>query len=182
MPHLFKMTHRIVCFEFACLPHLCHIRLLTSPRIPLAFEVLTPKQVCEAFARGLERPVKYRHGPIEFHVPVPTGYADHLAALQRVLGEQGAPYFGPTMYYPNEAIELWEGNRGMEEYAREVFPVEEASNGCTWMADAEETDGESNFGVSLPATPMSYGQGSGLLSRGSTHASAVDLAGYAVSM
>jgi len=138
--------------------------------------------VCEAFSRGLERPVRYRHGPIEYHVPVPSGYAEHLNTLQKVLGEQGAPYFGPTMYYPNEAIELWEGNRGMEEYAGEVFPVEEASNGCTWMNDPDDGgDGDSNFGTSLPATPMSY-EGSGSLSRGSTHASAVDLAGYTVSM
>lgn len=154
---------------------------LTRRRIPLAFEVLTPKQVCEAFSRGLERPVRYRHGPVEYHIPVPPGYAEHLATLQKVLGEQRAPYFGPTMYYPNEAIELWEGNRGMEEYAREVFPVEESSNGCSWMNDPDD-DTESNFGTSLPATPMSYEGGSGMLSRGSTHASAVDLAGYTVSM
>jgi len=147
----------------------------------LTFEVLTPKQVCIAFSKGLERPVRYRHGPVEYHVPVPPGYAEHMETLQKVLGEQRAPYFGPTMYFPNEAIELWEGNRGLEEYAREVFPLEEASNGCTWMNDADDADADSCFGTSLPATPMSY-EGSGLLSRGSTHASAVDLAGYAVSM
>ena len=61
--------------------------------------------------------------------------------LQEVLGEQRAPYFGPTMYYPNEAIQLWEGNRGMEEYAREVFPVEEAANGMVWMDDDDEDEG-----------------------------------------
>lgn len=48
------------------------------------------------------------------------------------------------MYYPNEAIELWEGNRGIEEYAREIFPVEERNNGLTWMDETEdeEVDGE----------------------------------------
>ncbi len=68
--------------------------------------------------------------------------------MEEVLGEQKAPYFGPTMYYPNEAIELWAGNRGLEEYAREVFPVEEATNGMTWMdeenseASGEDTEGK----------------------------------------
>ena len=32
-----------------------------------------------------------------------------------------------------EARQLWAGWRGIEEYAREVFPVEEAANGRTWM-------------------------------------------------
>lgn len=44
------------------------------------------------------------------------------------------------MYYPQEAIKLWEGNRGMEEYAREVFPDEEAANGLTWMFDDNSDD------------------------------------------
>ena len=35
----------------------------------------------------------------------------------------------------HEARELWAGYRGIEEYAREVFPVEEEANGKTWMAD-----------------------------------------------
>ncbi len=34
-----------------------------------------------------------------------------------------------------EARELWGGYRGIEEYAREVFPVEEEANGKTWMRD-----------------------------------------------
>jgi hypothetical protein len=34
-----------------------------------------------------------------------------------------------------EARELWAGYRGIEEYAREVFPVEEEANGKTWMID-----------------------------------------------
>lgn len=91
-------------------------------------------------ARGLGRAVHYRHGPVEFLVPVPPGYKEHLQKLQRVLGELEAPYFGPTMYYPHEAIQLWEGNRGLEEYAREVFPVEEAANGLTWMDDGSGVD------------------------------------------
>jgi hypothetical protein len=33
----------------------------------------------------------------------------------------------------DEARQLWEGWRDMEEYAREVFPVEEEANGLDWM-------------------------------------------------
>ena len=33
----------------------------------------------------------------------------------------------------DEARGLWEGWRDMEEYAREVFPVEEEANGLDWM-------------------------------------------------
>lgn len=33
----------------------------------------------------------------------------------------------------DEARSLWEGWRSMEEYAREVFPVEEEANGLDWM-------------------------------------------------
>lgn len=42
------------------------------------------------------------------------------------------------------ALKLWEGYRGMEEYAREVFPLEEAANGLKWMED--DVDGESSSG------------------------------------
>ena len=84
--------------------------------------------------------MRYRRGPIQFNVSVPPGYREHLEALQDVLGKQRAPYFGPNIYYPSEAIELWEGNRGIEEYAREVFPVEEAAHGLTWMEDDEDDD------------------------------------------
>lgn len=44
------------------------------------------------------------------------------------------------MYYPNEAIELWEGNRGIQEYAREAFLVEERANGMTWMDEDSEME------------------------------------------
>lgn len=76
-------------------------------------------------------------------MPVPTGYREHLEALAETLGEKSAPYFGPDLEddCPKIAHELWEGYRGMEEYAREVFPTEEAANGQTWMD--EDTDNES---------------------------------------
>ena len=101
--------------------------------------MLTPIETCAAFSRGLGRKVTYRRGPIEYHVPVPDGYKQHLETMQEVLGQQGAPYFGPVMYYPHEAITLWEGNRGIEEYAHEIFPGEEEANGMTWMLDDDSS-------------------------------------------
>lgn len=108
-------------------------------RIPLAFESLTPKEVCESFSRGLGRPVRYKRGPIVVNVPTPIGYREHLSALGYTLGEKGAPYFGPDLEpdFPGLSLSLWEGNRSMEEYAQEVFPVEEAANGLTWMEEVE---------------------------------------------
>lgn len=64
--------------------------------------------------------------------------------MQEVLGQQRARYFGPDMYYPHEAITLWEGNRGIEEYAHEIFPGEEEANGLTWMLDDESSPGGEN--------------------------------------
>lgn len=66
---------------------------------------------------------------------MPRGYREHLDILQKVLGEQGAPYFGPDLEENCTAVSLnlWEGNRDIEEYAREVFPLEERANGLTWM-------------------------------------------------
>ena len=102
-------------------------------RIPLAFEVLTPRQVCAAFSRGVGRPVRYVRGPIEVKVTIPEGYREQLDGIDILFGKHNAPYFGPELQAPEEAIRLWEGFRGIEEYAREVFPVEEAANGRTWM-------------------------------------------------
>lgn len=45
--------------------------------------------------------------------------------------------FGPggvtSMSMVDKARRLWEGWRDMEEYAREVFPIEEEANGLDWM-------------------------------------------------
>jgi len=73
------------------------------------------------------------------NVPTPIGYREHLSALGYTLGEKGAPYFGPDLEpdFPGVSLSLWEGNRSMEEYAQEVFPVEEAANGLTWMEEGE---------------------------------------------
>jgi len=44
------------------------------------------------------------------------------------------------MLAPKTARKIWRGYRGLEEYAREVFPVEEANNGRTWMMEDDEMD------------------------------------------
>lgn len=70
---------------------------------------------------------------------MPAGYRQHLEALEETLSRKCAPYFGPDLEKdcPKVALELWEGYRDIEEYAREVFPVEEAANGLTWMEEVE---------------------------------------------
>ena len=95
--------------------------------------MLSPVALCALFSKGVGRPVHYRRGPIEVKVPIPSGYREQLCGIQLLFGVHNAPYFGPDLQAPEEALELWEGFRGIEEYAREVFPVEEANNGLTWM-------------------------------------------------
>lgn len=137
-------------------------------RIALTFETLSPKQVCAAFSRALNRPCRYIRVPtIKIKVKIPPGYREQLEALEVLFGEANAPYFpqpefsrpaagspkglGPAngkgagagmMQGPggvisqrvtDEARYLWQGWRDMEEYAREVFPVEEEANGLDWM-------------------------------------------------
>jgi hypothetical protein len=53
---------------------------------------------------------------------------------------------------------LWEGYRGLEEYAREVFPLEEAANGLTWMNEVE-TDEEGLVQGGSDADPGSDADG-----------------------
>lgn len=110
----------------------------SSPRtsIALAFELLTPLQVCALFSKALHRPVSYVHCPtIDISVPIPAGYQAQLEGVEELFGRHRAPYFGPDITAPDEARSLWPGWRGIEEYAREVFPVEEAANGMVWMND-----------------------------------------------
>lgn len=136
----------------------------------MAFEKLTPLQCCARFARGIGRPVKYIHGPIHIDVSIPSGYREHLEVLQETLGDKRAPYFGPDLEYPREARGIWEGHRGIEEYAREVFPIEEYANGLRWMEDGRDdgdiaanvqgyfTNGNSNnYPGSRPITPGGNG-------------------------
>lgn len=102
-------------------------------RIALAFEMLTPDQVCATFARALGRRVAYVRGPIEIKVSIPPGYREQLERVNVLFGQCEAPYFGPDLDAPDEARGLWEGHGSLEEYAREVFPDEERLNGRTWM-------------------------------------------------
>jgi len=116
-------------------------------RIALAYEYLTPREACRLFSRGVGRPVHYVRGPIELKVRIPTGYREQLEALEKLFKPDEAdpkkqpPYFGDPKLEascPAEALELWEGPRGLEEYAREMFPLEEEANGLTWMFDDDE--------------------------------------------
>jgi hypothetical protein len=127
----------------------------SGQRIALAYEILSPKQACKAFSKGVGRPVKYRRGPIEIIVKIPAGYREQLTALEEMYslsandGKLQPPYFGTQELEkscPQEAMALWEGYRGLEEYAREVFPLEEAANGLTWMNDSGDDDGSGGPG------------------------------------
>jgi hypothetical protein len=107
-------------------------------------------------------PCNYIHDEkIEVRVPIPTGYRDQLEKIEILFGQLNAPYFpDPDFDYIREpkctrsedsrrssetirkprklttdARTLWEGYRGIEEYAREAFPVEEEANGKTWMVN-----------------------------------------------
>ncbi|KAM3535336.1 hypothetical protein MY4038_001390 [Beauveria bassiana] len=121
-----------------------------NERIALSYEYLTPKQACELFSRGVGRPVRYVRGPIDLKVRIPAGYREQLEALEKLFSpdekdpKKQPPYFGCARLEANcpaEALELWEGPRGLEEYAREMFPLEEEANGLTWMLEDDETDG-----------------------------------------
>ncbi|KAG9232439.1 NmrA-like family-domain-containing protein [Amylocarpus encephaloides] len=123
--------------------------------MPLAYEMLSPVEACEAFARGIGRKVTYRRrSKIDVKVKIPSGYREQLVALEAMyaLGKEDAskqpPYFATQALesrVPEQALALWEGPRGLEEYAREVFPLEEAANGLTWMN--EGTEGEETEGI-----------------------------------
>ncbi|KAK1966704.1 NmrA-like family protein [Colletotrichum sublineola] len=122
-----------------------------TKRIALAWEMLTPREACEVFARGVGRPVRYIRGPIDLKVKIPNGYRQQLEALEKLfsLGHQDPkkqpPYFGDVELENNclsQSMALWEGPRGLEEYAQEVFPLEEQANGLTWMLEEEEVPEE----------------------------------------
>jgi hypothetical protein len=83
-------------------------------------------------------------GSIDIEISTPAGYREHLQILEEELGFKEAPYFGPDLerHCTRLSNELWEGNRSIEEYAREVFPVEESANGQTWMDEGDEPNRE----------------------------------------
>ncbi|KAI0470851.1 nitrogen metabolite repression--responsible protein [Xylariaceae sp. FL0804] len=126
-------------------------------RIALAYEYLSPMEVCEAFQRGLGRSVRYLRGPIDLRVKIPEGYRVQLEALEQLFSRDNKdpkkqpPYFGDDELErrtPDDALALWEGPRGLEEYAREIFPLEEEANGMTWMFD--DDDDENGFTFENP--------------------------------
>jgi len=113
--------------------------------------MLSPREACRAFSRGVGRPVRYKRSPkIEVSVKIPNGYREQLVALEKMyaLSADDAslqpPYFADAKLEEevgredSTAMGLWEGFRGLEEYAREVFPLEEAANGLLWMNEDEE--------------------------------------------
>ncbi len=134
-------------------------------RIPLAFEYLTPVQVCEAFSEALDRPCYYVYDKhIEIRTSVPAGYREQLAGIEVLFGQYNAPYFpGPDFEHDkrrkgsNDTITgrsshdsgrtgkpgkltdtaraLWPGWRSIGEYFQTAFLVEEEMNGKTWMVD-----------------------------------------------
>ncbi|KAF7846106.1 hypothetical protein BT93_L5237 [Corymbia citriodora subsp. variegata] len=62
-------------------------------RIALAFQNLTPNEVCQAFERALGRPCKYVFDEhIEVRVPIPENYRRQLAGIEVLFGKFNAPY------------------------------------------------------------------------------------------
>ena len=116
----------------------------------MTFEVLSPREVCHIFSRALKKPFNYvQDTHIDIRVPIPTGYREQIQRIELLFGHLKAPYY-PGQEFPRpiaganhplsirltqEARQLWPGYRGMEEYAREVFPLEEEANGLDWMND-----------------------------------------------
>lgn len=144
---------------------LTHVR---STRVALAFENLTPRQVCDAFTRALNLPCNYVFDPqIEVKVGVPNGYRQQLLGLEVLFGQYNAPYFaGPDFQHSgrrkdsNDTITgrnssesprgkpgkltdlartLWPGWRSLSEYFATAFLVEEEANGKTWMVDKTQS-------------------------------------------
>ncbi|KAK5194155.1 hypothetical protein LTR99_005615 [Exophiala xenobiotica] len=136
--------------------------------VALAFENLTPMQVCDSFSRALDLPCHYVYDQqIEVKVSVPPGYRQQLLGLEVLFGQYNAPYFpGPDFQYSgrrkgsNDTITgrnsqdlqrgrpgkltdtaraLWPGWRSMSEYFETAFLVEEEANGKTWMVDKTQS-------------------------------------------
>ncbi|KAI5787291.1 hypothetical protein EDC01DRAFT_617855 [Geopyxis carbonaria] len=124
-------------------------RKWAGKRIALAFEILTPLEACEHFSRGLGRPVRYVNSPLEIKIPIPDGYRAQLEGIVTTLCDNKGEYFRPSMECPNTARRLWPGWRGLEEYAREVWPLEEKQNGANWA--------EGLSGIVTPAEELEQG-------------------------
>ena len=131
-PHYFTLTLLVLISSDSPIP----ILNKNAFRIALAFEVLTPRDLCSAFSRALRRPVHYTRAPIQIRCPIPSGYEEQLSGIEALFGKHDdALYFGLGVGGEeglSEARGLWEGWRGVEEYAREVFIEEERANGRAW--------------------------------------------------
>ena len=77
-----------------------------------------------------------------YEISVPTGYREHLQAMQETLGEKHAPYFGPDLEENciETSLSIWGAPRSIEEYAGEIFPIEERNNGLRWMDEDDVED------------------------------------------
>lgn len=102
-------------------------------RIALAFEIFTPPEACAIFSRALGRPVRYIPAPLEIKIPIPPGYRSQLEGIVTTLCEGRGEYFAPDMECPETAIDLWPGYRRLEDYAREIWPLEEREHGAPWV-------------------------------------------------
>jgi uncharacterized protein YbjT (DUF2867 family) len=118
-------------------------------RIALAFEILTPHEACKIFSQGLGRPVRYVPAPLEIKIPIPDGYRAQLEGIVTTLCDGRGSYFREDMECPKTARMLWPGWRGLEEYAREVWPLEERQNGALWV--------EGLSGTVTPAEEVEHG-------------------------
>ena len=76
----------------------------------------------------------YFPGP-EFDFSTPAGKLKRKDSDETARQSMESGKTGVKRKLTTEARELWPAYRGIEEYAREVFPVEEEANGKTWMRD-----------------------------------------------
>ncbi|KAK4937930.1 hypothetical protein LTR66_015142 [Elasticomyces elasticus] len=68
-------------------------------RLCLAFQNLTPLEVCDAFSRALHRRVNYVHEKhIRVSVPIPANYAAQLRGTEKLFGQFNAPYFPASLF------------------------------------------------------------------------------------
>lgn len=111
--------------------------------------MLTPPEACAAISRGLGRPVRFVPSPLTIAIPIPDGYRAQLEGIVHTLCENKGEYFRPEMECPETARQIWPGWRGLEEYAREVWPLEEKQNGAAWA--------ESLSGIVTPAEELEHG-------------------------
>ncbi|TGZ79602.1 NAD(P)-binding protein [Ascodesmis nigricans] len=130
-------------------------RKWNGKRIALAFEILTPPEACLLFSRGLGRPVRYVNAPLEIKIPIPDGYRKQLEGILHTLCDNKAIYFRPEMECPETARSIWPGWRGLEEYAREVWPIEERQNMAPWTL--EEMGNAGGSGLVTPADELEHG-------------------------